>query len=48
MNDMIPGGISALAGLEMEGIPIATLLSQKSNYQHFSLEKKPKNMVHAS
>lgn len=42
MNDMIPGGISALAGLEMGGIPIATLLSQKSKLPTLFIRKKAK------
>ncbi len=42
MSNMIPDEISALAGLEMGGIPIATLLSQKSNLPMFFIRKKAK------
>lgn len=42
MNNLIPQNISVLAGLEMGGIPIATLLSQKSNLPTLFIRKKAK------
>lgn len=40
--DLVPKGIDALAGLEMGGIPIATILSQLTGLPMLSVRKKAK------
>ena len=42
MTSMIPEGIDALAGLEMGGIPIVTMLSQESGIPALFVRKKAK------
>ena len=42
MTSMIPKGIDALAGLEMGGIPIVTMLSQESGIPALFVRKKAK------
>ena len=43
MSPMIPKGTEVLAGLEMGGIPIATMLSQFSSIPALFVRKKPKD-----
>jgi orotate phosphoribosyltransferase len=43
MAPLIPSGIDAIAGLEMGGIPIATLLSQVTRLPTAFIRKKPKS-----
>lgn len=38
----VPAGVDALAGLEMGGIPVATLLAQHTNLPCVFVRKKPK------
>jgi orotate phosphoribosyltransferase len=40
--DLVPKGVDALAGLEMGGIPIATMLSQLTGLPVLFVRKKPK------
>ena len=42
MADLVPNGIDALAGLEMGGIPVATLLSQKTGLPTLFVRKQAK------
>jgi orotate phosphoribosyltransferase len=42
MAKMVPPGVDALAGLEMGGIPIATMLSQLTGLPVLFVRKKPK------
>jgi orotate phosphoribosyltransferase len=42
MTELIPSGVDALAGLEMGGIPIATVLSQITGVPALFVRKKPK------
>ena len=43
MQKLVPEGIDALAGLEMGGIPIATMLSQLTGLPVLFVRKKPKD-----
>jgi orotate phosphoribosyltransferase len=43
MADLVPEGIDALAGLEMGGIPIATMLSQVTGLPALFIRKKAKD-----
>ena len=43
MVNLVPPGIDALAGLEMGGIPIATMLSQLTNLPVLFVRKKAKD-----
>jgi orotate phosphoribosyltransferase len=42
VSSLIPSGVDALAGLEMGGIPIATVLSQITGIPALFIRKKPK------
>jgi orotate phosphoribosyltransferase len=42
MNSMLPEGVDALAGLEMGGIPVVTMLSQVSGLPALFVRKKAK------
>jgi orotate phosphoribosyltransferase len=43
LADLVPDGIDALAGLEMGGIPIATMLSQATGLPALFIRKKAKD-----
>lgn len=42
MKDLIPGGVDFLAGLEMGGIPIATMLAQQTGLPNLFVRKEAK------
>ena len=48
MKPLIPSGVEVLAGPEMGGIPIVTMLSQVTGLHAAFIRKEPKDMALAA